>query len=268
MPFHSDIVCDMKVQEFKNGIAINGTFPDDEVIDRIKRESGLLPLISIDPPYGSILNEKWDKADDDVAFCKWMIDWTKKCAELTMPNGSLYVFGGTGKPHMRPFYRYLVEAELQTPYRLANHITWGKRRAYGVNHNYLYTREELAYFTLGDIKKPRLFNIPLLETKRGYAGYNAKYPAKSEYLRRTNVWTDITEMFSGKTHPSEKPVRLMEIPIQVHTNPGEWVLDCFAGSGPTGEAAIRNGRKFVLVEQDETYFDGLVERLKKVEEEV
>lgn len=256
----------MQVKELQNGIVINGTFPDNDVVDIIKTTAGKLPLIVGDPPYGNIVDEKWDKIDNDISFCKWMIGWTKVCAELSEPGGALYVWGGSGKPGVRPFYRYLVEAEIQTPYQLANHITWNKKRGYGTGHNYLYTREELAYFILGDIKKPRCFNIPLLEEKRGYGGFSEKYPAKSEYKRRTNVWSDITDMGKKITkHPTEKPVALAKIPILTHTNPGEWVLDPFAGSGSTGVAAINTGRKFILVEQDKKYFDQMVDRLKTLE---
>ena len=60
-------------------------------------------------------------------------------------------------------------------------------------------------------------------------------------------------------------MKLSEVMILTHTQPGEWVLDPFAGSGSTGEAAIKNGRKFVLVERDEGYFRQIVARLKKVE---
>jgi DNA modification methylase len=173
----------------------------------------------------------------------------------------MYVWGGIGKPHFRPFYRYLADVENRTKWQLANHITWSKKRAYGVSHNYLFTREECAYLTLGDIKKPRMFNIPLLDEKRGYAGYNNKYPAKSEFLRRTNVWRDITEIMQGKVHVCQKPEKLAEIMIATHTTDGEWVLDPFAGSGSTGLAARRMGRRFVLVEQDERAVNVILDRM-------
>jgi len=89
-----------------------------------------------------------------------------------------------------------------------------------------------------------------------------KYPAKSEFLRRTNVWADVTEIMRGKTHVNQKPDRLMEIPIEVHTEPGEWVLDPFAGSGTTAIAARKLGRRFVIVEQDPDNFDRIVSRLR------
>jgi DNA modification methylase len=100
-----------------------------------------------------------------------------------------------------------------------------------------------------------------LETKRGYAGYNEKYPAKSEFYRRTNVWMDINEIFKGKLHPTQKADRVVEIPIEVHTDPGDIVLDPFAGSGSTAFAARRLNRKFVVIEKDEEIFDKMVDKL-------
>jgi DNA modification methylase len=251
--------------EIDGGIAIRGSFPNDDVCKMIgKAAGGALPLTIADPPYGNIVGDEWDVAgDDDRQFLAWMLAWTKRIESLSCSGSALYVWGGIGRPRFRPFYRYVVEAERQTGYLLANHITWSKKRAYGVNHNYLFTREELAYFVLGgDIRTPRCFNIPLLETRRGYAGYNPKYPAKSEYLRRTSVWTDITEILSGKTHTAQKPQRLHEIPVEIHTAPGECVLDPFAGSGTTAFAARRLGRRFVVVESDPEQFDKMIAALR------
>lgn len=89
-----------------------------------------------------------------------------------------------------------------------------------------------------------------------------KYPAKSEFFRRTNVWDDVTEIMKGKTHINQKPRRLMEIPIEVHTEPGEWVLDPFAGSGTTAFAARHLGRRFIIVEEDPEEFDKTIAALR------
>lgn len=260
----------MKVVEFKDGIAINVAFPDAEVLAVIRTTIGgnnrLIHTLT-DPPFGKILDNKpqcqWDKTTlTDIQFAQWMVDWTLAIQELSAPNSSLYVFGGIGKPNFRPFYRYLVEVESQTKYKLANHITWGKKRAYGLAYNYLYTREELAYLHLGeDIRKPLVFNIPLLSTKRPYKGFNLNYPAKSEFYRRTNIWTDVNEIFSGKIHECQKPIDLLRIPIETHTNKGDWVFDPFAGSGSTAMAAREVERKFIVIEKDDIEFEKLVARL-------
>jgi site-specific DNA-methyltransferase (adenine-specific) len=256
--------------EFEDGVAIWGTFPSPDVLGWIQSYAkGPLPLVVADPPYGNIVSEKWDRVgSDDKKFCQWMVDWTKDLQELSLPGAALYVFGGVGLPALagdppfRPFLRYLVEVELQTGYQLSTPITWKKKRAYGIQWGYLFTREEIAYLVNGPFKKPRQFTIPLLSVKRGYAGYDENYPAKSEYLRRTNVWDDVTEIFRGKVHVNQKPQKLVEIPIEIHTQPGECVLDPFAGSGTTAMAARALGRRFIVVEQDETEFERLVARLR------
>lgn len=46
-------------------------------------------------------------------------------------------------------------------------------------------------------------------------------------------------------YPTEKPVKLLEVFVKQSSNPGDVVLDCFCGSGSTGEAAVGNGRDFL-----------------------
>lgn len=215
-----------------------------------------VPLIIADPPYGGIVDESWDTVTSDDLIC-----WTKRLATCLSKGGALYMWGGIGKPGNRPFYEFASRVERETPLSIANHITWSKKRAYGVQHNYLFTREELLYLCNGDVKKPRKFHVPLLEQKRGYSGYDEKHPAKSEFLRRTNVWMDVTEIFRGKVHPTQKPQRLHEIIIETHTDPGELVLDPFGGSGTTAMAAKKLGRDCVIIEKNPDIFRNMVDRI-------
>ena len=55
-------------------------------------------------------------------------------------------------------------------------------------------------------------------------------------------------------HPTQKSLSLMEDIVEIHTNPGQVVLDPFMGSGTTGLACAKTGRKFVGVELDENYY--------------
>lgn len=69
----------------------------------------------------------------------------------------------------------------------------------------------------------------------------------------TDVWwqTIVPTASREKTgYPTQKPLKLLERIIRVHSHPGDPVLDFFAGSGTTGEAAARHGRFFVLVDQN------------------
>lgn len=56
-----------------------------------------------------------------------------------------------------------------------------------------------------------------------------------------------------KSHPTEKSVDLMRLYVENSTQPGEVVLDPFAGTGATGVACKQTGRKFVGCELDVTY---------------
>jgi len=50
--------------------------------------------------------------------------------------------------------------------------------------------------------------------------------------------------------PTQKPLAILERIVRVHSNPGDTVLDFFGGSGTAGEAALRNGRQFVMVDEN------------------
>lgn len=59
---------------------------------------------------------------------------------------------------------------------------------------------------------------------------------------------------TGKVHPTQKPVALMEYLIRTYTNEGDTVLDNTMGSGTTGVAAVNTGRNFIGIERDDKYF--------------
>lgn len=63
-------------------------------------------------------------------------------------------------------------------------------------------------------------------------------------------------------HPTEKPRRLMSEIVADFTQPGDLICDPFMGSGTTGVAAVRAGRRFVGVELNPTYFDLACKRLE------
>lgn len=212
-----------------------------------------------DPPYGRIVKQGWDQT--------WTLDmqWelTRVIEETLKPNGTAYLWGGIGRPKDRLFFKWLSEVEDRSGLTLYDVITWRKKRAIGSAYKYLFTREECAMLVKGD--RPKTFNVPLLDEKRGYTGFSKKYSAKSEYLRRTNVWTDITELFRGKIHKCEKPPRLAEVMIETSSNPGDLVIDMFAGSGSTGVGAENvGGRDCILIEMSDCqmHFDAQGQRVE------
>lgn len=66
-------------------------------------------------------------------------------------------------------------------------------------------------------------------------------------------------------HQTPKPEPLMLELVELFTDPGETVLDAFAGSGTTGAVAVRTGRRFIGIEKERRWFDHCCERLRAEE---
>ena len=67
----------------------------------------------------------------------------------------------------------------------------------------------------------------------------------------TDVWWQTIVPTNGRErtgYPTQKPLPILERIVRVHSHPGDLVLDFFAGSGTTGEAAARNGRRYWLID--------------------
>jgi site-specific DNA-methyltransferase (adenine-specific) len=67
----------------------------------------------------------------------------------------------------------------------------------------------------------------------------------------------------GSKHPTVKPLALMRYLVRLITPPGGIVLDCFAGSGTTGEAARAEGFKAILIEQQREYQRDIQRRISE-----
>jgi len=85
-------------------------------------------------------------------------------------------------------------------------------------------------------------------------GHNQE--AKAE---NSSLLPDVKELFS-----TPKPERLLQRMFQLSTEPGDWVLDSFSGSGTTGAAAHKMGRRWIMVELGEHCHTHIIPRLQKV----
>lgn len=84
---------------------------------------------------------------------------------------------------------------------------------------------------------------------------------------RRNVFTfAVNAERGGKPHPTTKPTALMVEIISLFTDPNDIILDPFAGSGTTGVAALRLGRRFIGIEMDAAYAEIARERCRAEEQ--
>lgn len=134
--------------------------------------------------------------------------------------------------------------------------TTGKRAGTGYHGNYGAQAQQPSYADRGGASRfyPQL-NFGEDDDVPGIWPpflYNAKAPKKE---RNAGIP-------GGNKHPTVKPVSVMRWLLRLVTPPGGVVLDPFGGSGTTGVAAIHEGFRIILIEQDPAYCEIIVARMK------
>src|SRR6185436_6684265 len=87
----------------------------------------------------------------------------------------------------------------------------------------------------------------------------------------TDVWWQTIVPTTGREktgYPTQKPLAILERIVRVHSEPSDVVLDFFAGSGTTGEAAAKHGRGFVLIDESRAAVRVAAKRLARFGPEV
>lgn len=108
----------------------------------------------------------------------------------------------------------------------------------------------------GQMPAPGYESMPLAWSGQGHSRWNAG--------GKRGVYTHLTNQRDRDgRHPTEKPLPLMRELLADFTNPGETILDPFMGSGTTGVACARMGRKFIGIELDPKYFDVACDRIEQ-----
>ena len=214
---------------------------------------GSVDAIITDLPYGTTHN-KWDVV---IPFePMWEL-----ISRVLKPRG---VFVTTAS---QPFTSMLIVSNLAW-FRYC--LVWEKSIASGfldVSRKPLKSHEDIAIFS-----HERSTYNPQME--RGKAYKKKDFPNRSshygninprEYVntgtRHPRTVIKISNGNQNSVHPTQKPIALYEYLVETYTNPGETVMDFTAGSGTTGCAAIRLGRKFIGVEKDAGYFEIMKKRL-------
>ncbi len=132
-----------------------------------------------------------------------------------------------------------------------NEIIWAydygarSKRKWSAKHDtiFWYAKDPAAYTFNFDVMDRIPYMAPGLVSREKAA--RGKTP--------TDVWwhTIVSPTGREKTgYPTQKPLGVLERIIKVHSNPGDVVMDFFAGSGTTGEAAARCGRHCILVDSN------------------
>jgi len=112
-------------------------------------------------------------------------------------------------------------------------------------------------FTNGTMKQDLEYIIRLYDVGARIVKGNKQH----EYSKMFNFPIDSDP---DKEHPTKKPLPIIERLCRLISEAGQTILDPFMGSGTTGVACAKMGRKFVGIELDEGYFDVACKRVQAV----
>ena len=196
-----------------------------------------------------------DDFDDYLAFLEPRLAEARR---LLAPTGSFFLHLNWREVH----YAKVLLDGLYGRASFMNEIVWAydygarSRSRWSAKHDNIlwYARNPKRYtFRYDDVDR-----IP-------YMAPNLVTPEKRARGKTpTDVWwqTIVSPMGKEKTgYPTQKPLAILNRIVRVHSNPGDRVLDFFAGSGTTGEAAVRNGRSAVLIDSSRAALKVMARRL-------
>lgn len=235
-----------------------------EELSKISNDS--VNLVVIDPPYFNVCYEDWDNFQNKEEYLSWCYKWTEESFRVLKEGGSFYCFGGIGSKNKFIFWEYVMK--IAEKYTFCSYINWKRFRPKGYkgkHNNWGDCREDIAYFCKG--KEPKVFHKQFLNEAGLSAASQKRYKETGVGLVCGNIWVDIPEaqlnggMNRTLSHPSEKPVKLMERIIAASSDEGDLVVDFFAGSGTTGIVCQNLKREFILVEKEEKYYQMILNRL-------
>jgi DNA modification methylase len=189
----------------------------------------------------------WDKFshDDFYAFNK---QWLEECWRVLRPTGSMIIFGTI---HSTPYVTFIAH---ENGWYMPNMIVWFKPNAVPQLYpNRLCSSNEQI--------------VHIAKNKKQYYFDYAQAKNINEGKQMRDVWT-LPTVRRTTTHPTQKPLGLMERLVRLYSKPGDIVLDPFAGSGSTNVAAKRLGRETIGIEREAEYVEIARARLAHVKPEI
>jgi len=208
-------------------------------------------LIYIDPPFNTgktqCLRDNMQYDDTFANFTDFLQPRLMEAHRILKANGSLF-FHIDWREAAR--CRLLLDDVFGGPQHCLNEIIWAfdwggrSRDRWPRKHNniYWYAKDDNDYTYNFDAIDFIPYMCPELNPKTAKRG---KSP--------TDVWWQtivVTNSRERTGYPTQKPIQILDRIVRVHSNPDDLVLDFFAGSGTTGEAALRNGRRVILIDSN------------------
>ena len=217
-----------------------------EAMDKLIEEGVEVDAIITDPPYNIARENNFNTMGrSGIDFGEWdkdfdLYSWIDKGVKLLTKNGSMVIFNDW--KNIGNIARYGESKGLV----IKDMIRWEKNNPMPRNRDRRYITD---------------FEVAVWLTNKNAKWVFNRQDSNYQRAKFQNSLTPKSEKVNGG-HSTQKPLKLMENLLKVHSNEGDLIFDPFAGSGTTGVACQNLSRKFIGVELDNDYYNMSVNRLK------
>jgi len=223
-------------------------------------------LVVADPPYNIGVDYGDGRRADELpaaAYAGAVRAWMAAIERALSPTGTLWIVCDAAYGSV--FDQAIVEAGLTIRDRGVWHETFGvwRRGLFGKCWRpWFYAVKDRRRFTFNEAA----FRV---RSRRQEIGDRRANPAGKV---RSNVWTfarvagtfrERVKPPAGEKPPTQLPLSMVRMVVEGFTNPGDLVVDPFAGTGTTGVAAVQTGRRFVGLDLRETWATVARERIAR-----
>ncbi len=224
-------------------------------------------MIFADPPYNlsndgftcqggrmvSVNKGDWDKSRGPEADFDFHTAWITACHRKLRPGGTIWI---SGTYHSIFQCGYALQ---KGGWHVLNDIAWFKPNASPNLSCRMFTASHETLVWARTAKKHKhVFNYEAMK----FGDWPEDKMKKPDKQMRS-VWhlplTKKSEKSFGR-HPTQKPEALLERIVLASTHKGDLILDPFCGSGTTGVAALRHGRRFIGIDMDKDYLYGIAKK--------
>lgn len=218
-----------------------------------------IDLIIADPPYNlskTFGSRKFVKRKNSD-YEEYTRQWLSAVEPLLKPTGSIYVCCDWETS-------LTIGRVLGGFFQVRNRITWQREKGRGAKANWKNGLEDIWFATKSE---QYTFNLDAVRIrKKVFAPYRVDGQPK-DWIETdrgnyrdtcpSNFWDDITIPFwsmpENTAHPTQKAEKLIAKIMLASSNPGDFVLDPFLGSGTTSVVAKKLGRHYLGIEIEEQY---------------
>jgi site-specific DNA-methyltransferase (adenine-specific) len=223
-------------------------------------------LIFADPPYFlsnggvtcqsgrmvSVHKGQWDVSRGIEDTHQFNTGWLSACKRVLKPNGTILV---SGTRHVIFSVGFAMQ---QLGFKMLNEIIWYKIiPPPNLSCRYFTHATETILWAGRDARTKHHFDYQTMKAENGGK-------------QMQNLWSLLPPLKAEKRfgkHPTQKPLVLLERIVRAASPEGALVVDPFSGSGTTGIACARLGRRYIGIELEKNYLDQTIQRVNDLDGE-